>query len=172
MPYKESDVPRRRKVIPLCYKAFQHHKLEPDSRLHVLAVINSKMTLQSKTSLEKPTVLIIPGSFSPSSLYSTMISQLSSHGYPALATSLPSVGRRLEAGPASLAEDAAHIRSVTAQLADEGKDIILAMHSYGGIPGTESAHGLAKADRQASGISGGITCLVYFTSFLVKKGSR
>ena len=141
-----------------------------DFKYQQLSNPSFEMTLQSKMSLEKPTVVITPGSFSPSSLYSTMISQLSSHGYLALAISLPSVGRRLEAAPASLAKDAAHIRSVTAQLADEGKDIILAMHSYGGILGTESAHGLAKADRQANGISSGITRLVYFKSFLVEEG--
>jgi hypothetical protein len=37
---------------------------------------------------------------------------------------------------------------VTVKLAGEGKDIVVAMHSYGGIPGTESAKCLAKADRQ------------------------
>jgi pimeloyl-ACP methyl ester carboxylesterase len=128
------------------------------------------MAEQSNTRPVKPTVVIVPGSFSPSSLYSTIISQLSSHGYPALAVSLPSVGRHHGAAPATLAEDAAHIHSVTARLADDGKDIVLAMHSYGGIPGTESARGLAKADRQAKGEKGGITRLVYLTSYLVEEG--
>lgn len=120
--------------------------------------------------LEKPTVVLVPGSFSPAYLYDTIISQLSSHGFPALAISLPSVSRRSDAAPATLAEDAAHIHSVAAKLADKGKDIILVVHSYGGIPGTESARDLSKPDRQAKGLKGGIIRLVYYAAFLPEEG--
>jgi pimeloyl-ACP methyl ester carboxylesterase len=119
---------------------------------------------------EKPTVVVVPGSFSPAYFYDTTISQLSTHGYSALTVSLPSVSRHPNAAPATLAEDAAHIHSVTAKLADEGKDIILAVHSYGGIPGTESARDLAKADRQTKGLTGGIVRLVYYAAFLPEEG--
>jgi hypothetical protein len=57
---------------------------------------------------------------------------------------------------------------MTAKIADEGKDIVLVMHSYGGIPATESAHGLAKKDREAAGKKGGIVALLYVAALLVQ----
>jgi pimeloyl-ACP methyl ester carboxylesterase len=119
---------------------------------------------------ENLTIVIVPGSFSPPSMYSSIVSQFSSHGYEDFSVALPSVGRKQDASPATMHDDAAHIRSVATKFADEGKDVVIAMHSYGGIPGAESALGLVKEDRQAAGRKGGIIRLVYFAAFLVPEG--
>lgn len=44
------------------------------------------------------------------------------------------------------------------------------MHSYGGIPATESANGLAKKDREAAGKNGGMVALLYVAALLVQPG--
>jgi hypothetical protein len=123
---------------------------------------------------QKPTVVLVPGSFSPSSMYSALASQLTHHGYPTTLIDLPSVHSVSSSStfstPATMAIDASHIRSITSALADEGKDIILAMHSYGGIPGTESAQGVGKEERKKQGKKGGVVRLVYYTSFMVAVG--
>lgn len=67
-------------------------------------------------------------------------------------------------------DDATAIQKVTSKLADEGQQIILVMHSYGGIPGTESAKGLSWERRQANGEQGGIIALVYVSAYLIKEG--
>jgi pimeloyl-ACP methyl ester carboxylesterase len=69
-----------------------------------------------------------------------------------------------------MGDDAAAIRRVTSKLAFEGRQIVLVMHSYGGIRGTESAKGLARKIRQAEGKPGGIIALVYLCAYLVKEG--
>ena len=69
-----------------------------------------------------------------------------------------------------MTDDATAIQAVTTKLADEGKDIVLVTHSYGGIPGTESAYGLAQKEREASGKKGGIVALLYVAALLVKPG--
>ncbi|OCL12607.1 alpha/beta-hydrolase [Glonium stellatum] len=121
-------------------------------------------------STRKPTVLIVPGSFSHASFYTPIVDQLSAQGYEALAIDLPTVGRR-EDGPApTMADDAAHVHSVAVKFVDEGKDVVLLTHSYGGIVGTESANGLAKADREAAGKKGGISRLIYLTSIVPPVG--
>jgi pimeloyl-ACP methyl ester carboxylesterase len=127
--------------------------------------------MADQTTPAKSTVVVVPGSFSPSILYSDIIDQLSAHGYEAVAVNLPSVGRRNKAPPATMTDDANHIRSVTIELADQGKEIVLVMHSYGGIAGTESAKGLARSDREAEGKIGGIISLVYLTAIIPRIGS-
>jgi hypothetical protein len=46
------------------------------------------------------------------------------------------------------------------------------MHSYGGIPGTESAQEVGKEERkkEMKGKEGGVVRLVYYTSFMVAVG--
>lgn len=45
--------------------------------------------------------------------------------------------------------------------------MILVLHSYGGISGTESAKGLLKKDREAELKKGGINSIVYVAAFLL-----
>lgn len=45
------------------------------------------------------------------------------------------------------------------------------MHSYGGIPGTESVKGLARKDLAAQGRKGGVISLIYQSAFLVPAGA-
>lgn len=45
------------------------------------------------------------------------------------------------------------------------------MHSYGGIPGTESVKGLARKDIATQGRKGGIFSLIYESAFLVPAGA-
>jgi hypothetical protein len=52
-------------------------------------------------------------------------------------------------------DDATFIAKETEKLADHGKDMILVVHSYGGVPITESAKGLGKQERQEARKKGG-----------------
>ena len=69
-----------------------------------------------------------------------------------------------------MTDDAQVIQAVTSIVADEGKDIVLIMRSYGGVPGTESAHGITKKEREAPGKTGGVVALLCVTAFLVDPG--
>ncbi|KAG5762081.1 hypothetical protein H9Q69_009571 [Fusarium xylarioides] len=111
-----------------------------------------------------PHVVIVPASFAPPSLYSKLVQSLSQYALETTVIGLPSVGFRDTLPAASMEEDAEHIKTVTTKLADEGHDIILAMHSYGGICGTESTAGLPRTERQVAGKPGGIVHLIYISS--------
>ncbi|KAF4304466.1 hypothetical protein GTA08_BOTSDO07511 [Botryosphaeria dothidea] len=67
-------------------------------------------------------------------------------------------------------DDAQHIRKANEALLKQGKDVVLVMHSYGGIPGTESVEGLLKTEREAAGKAGGIIRLVYLTALAPEVG--
>jgi pimeloyl-ACP methyl ester carboxylesterase len=117
------------------------------------------------SSTQKPTIAIVPGSLSTPPFYDTFVSQLSAHNYNVQVVSLPSVGGKTAT---TMTDDANAIQAVTNKIADEGKDVVLLMHSYGGIPGTESAHGLAKKDREVAGKKGGVVVLLYVAALLVQ----
>lgn len=74
----------------------------------------------------------------------------------------------------SLADTAARkstkIAKEVEKLADEGKNIVLVPHSYGGVPTTESTKGLSRAERQAQGKPGGIVRLAYMTCLVPAMG--
>jgi len=116
---------------------------------------------------EKPTLVFIPGAWHTPEYFEGVISQLKAHGYPVRALRMPSVGGD---DTSTMADDAAYIQKTTSALAAEGKEIILVMHSYGGIPGTQSAKGLLQKERAAEGQRGGIIGLVYLAAFLLPAG--
>jgi len=123
------------------------------------------------TSHVKPTIVIVPGSFSPPSLYRSIVDDLESAGYEATTIYLPTVGDANKTVGVTLADDATAIKSVLTRLIDEeGKDVILVTHSYGGIAGAEGAKGFAQAVRQADQKKGGIIHMVYATALIAREG--
>jgi pimeloyl-ACP methyl ester carboxylesterase len=118
----------------------------------------------------KPVVVIVPASFSPPSLYQQVVDDLDGHGYTATTITLLSVTNDRPIPPATLIDDADHIKSVTSKLVDEGKDIIMVMHSYGGVCGTEAVHDIIKSKRVQDGKDGGVIELLYISSPVPRVG--
>ena len=114
------------------------------------------------------TIVCIPGAWNTAQSYEKVIPLLEKHGYKCRALTLPSAGG---SGPLTHVDDAEHIQRELTELVDQGEDVIIAMHSYGGIPGTESAKGFSKAEREKEGKKGGVVGLVYLTAFLVPVGA-
>lgn len=117
----------------------------------------------------KPIFVIVPGGWHPSSCYEVLAAHLKSANFTTLIASLPSLN---SAQPltATCTKDAEAIRQVLLPLIDEGKEVVLVNHSYGGIPGSGAAHGLSKVSRSKAGKDGGIIGIVYITSFVVPEG--
>ena len=118
----------------------------------------------------KPTVLIIPGSFSPATLYHGIVEDLTRSGFEATVYDLPSASRLPPQAAATLAEDAAYFHDITKKLADESKEVVLVAHSYGGIVASECVEGLSEAERQAAGKPGAVVRIIYLTSVIAPLG--
>ncbi|KAJ7673800.1 Alpha/beta hydrolase fold-1 [Mycena polygramma] len=120
------------------------------------------------TTMSQPTIVIIPGSFCVVSFYDAVIAGLRAAGYPVHGVELETVGRRDKAP--TMYDDATAVASVVSRLADEGKDVVLVPHSYGGLVACEASKGLAKSVREREGKSGGIVRIVFTTAVVGAEG--
>lgn len=68
--------------------------------------------------------------------------------------------------PPKMEGDGASIKAVISGLVNNGEEVIIVMHSYGGCPGTEATEVLAKADHQKPGKEGGVVALVYVAGWI------
>ena len=115
----------------------------------------------------KPTVVIVPGGWHSSVAYEGLASCFQKAGYPTAIAKLPSLNPQ-DPSVCDCRSDAASVRQqLLPLLEDDGKDIIILCHSYGGIPAGGAAYGLSKSARMNQGKSGGVLGLIYVTAFVV-----
>ncbi|KAI0158458.1 Alpha/beta hydrolase fold-1 [Pestalotiopsis sp. NC0098] len=118
--------------------------------------------------MANPTIVLIPGAWHQPSCYDIVRDDLVSRGYDVEYVSYPTVGA--EPPNKGLADDAAATRAVLERLADEGKQIVLGVHSYGGLVGANAVEGLGYKQRAKEGKKGGVTMFVYISAFVNPKG--
>lgn len=117
---------------------------------------------------EKPYIALVPGAWHSPIHYQELLDLFESAGYPTKSVQLPSVGSP-DPKKESVTGDAAAIREkLLLPLIEDGKDVVLLMHSYGGCPGAAAATGLSKTEREENG--GGIIGLVFIAAFLAQEG--
>ena len=123
---------------------------------------------------EMPTIVLIQGSFQISKVYCKLKRGLVAHGYRTIHPELPSCSNTdSEDFPlVSLIDDALAIRTVlTGQVEYEEKLVVVVMHSYGGLVGSEATtEELSYAKRRAQGLPGGVIHLFLYSAFLLNEG--
>ncbi|PYH92589.1 alpha/beta-hydrolase [Aspergillus ellipticus CBS 707.79] len=121
-------------------------------------------------SQSKPSIILVPGAFAPPELYEGITTRVASQGYEIHAVRLPSVAP--SSGPlpqpGTMYDDAAAIAREIAKLVDQGKEVIVVAHSYGGVPASQSIQGLVKKER--SDKPGGVVRLAYLTAIVPPEG--
>jgi hypothetical protein len=122
--------------------------------------------------MSKPTIVIVPGSFTSGSAYETLTSILTKqYNYEVIVGTLQSTSRAPPEKPATMQEDAAYFRGIIEALSNQGKDVVVVGHSYGGIVATESVKKVTKLERQAQGKSaGGVVRVIYLASLIAQIG--
>ena len=117
---------------------------------------------------EKPTVLLVHGAWHNTSCWDATRAELKKLSYPTEVVPLKSSGNAVT----THLEDTAIIREALESLiVSKGKAVILVMHSYGGVAGTNAVHGLEAAARHERGEKGGIIHCLFVAAFLVPKGN-
>jgi alpha-beta hydrolase superfamily lysophospholipase len=126
--------------------------------------------IATTSEVEKPAIVIVPGSCAPPAFYASVADRLREEGYETIVGALPTASREPPAPAATFEDDVAAFHAIVEELADQNKDVVIVTHSYGGVVGTECVNGLAKTDRGAAGKKGGVVQLVYFSSVVPVEG--
>lgn len=124
---------------------------------------------EGEHSPSRPIFVIVPGASQTPSHYAHLMHLIHSHGYGTLTALLPSGGATR---PVSAQEDAEFIRScmLLPVLDTEGRDVILVMHSYAGLPGSAAARGIGKVDRIAQGKTTCVLGQIFISTILPRGG--
>lgn len=118
----------------------------------------------------KPTIVLIPGAWHTPDYFDALRAHLEEHAYPTMSCTLPSINCTDPANH-SAQTDADFIRNqILIPLLAASKRVVLAMHSYGGRPGSAAAFGLSEGERQAKGLKGGLIGLVFIAAFVLPSG--
>ena len=103
-------------------------------------ILSSAMAQISYSSEEKPTIVVVQGSFQTALVYEALEKGLQSQGYPTIHPTLPSCSNiDSPTFPSiTLLDDAVTIRREVGRVVEETKTVVLVMHSYGGLVGSEA----------------------------------
>ncbi|KAI6806154.1 hypothetical protein KC332_g13244 [Hortaea werneckii] len=112
--------------------------------------------------MDKPVIVIVPGAWHQAIHYQLLADQLQQAGYDVHALTLPCTGDSPKQDVWK--DDIAHIRATVEQASNSGRDVVVVMHSRGGLPGGDAVEGMSKADRGQQGKAGGVVHLVYISS--------
>lgn len=121
----------------------------------------------------KPTVVFIHGSWHSPKHFEPVRAIFEANGYSTECPLQPSFNANPGPPVVSLQEDVEVIQALLTRLVDnEGKHVIIAMHSYGGVLGSQSVlESWSKQARETKGLPGGVLHLLYMCAFILPLGS-
>ncbi|KAF2492667.1 alpha/beta-hydrolase [Lophium mytilinum] len=120
----------------------------------------------------KPTVAICPGGWPSVEFFDPVMQAFKAKGFPTVWDISPGYPEHDPAVMPPMNLDAKYLREkVLIPLVEEGKDVVLFMHSYGGIYGPSAVEGLSKKQRAENGLKGGVIALLWVASFVARKGT-
>lgn len=110
--------------------------------------------------MAQPTVVLVHCAFHSVEHFGPLQTHLESHGYNCVAVSLPST-QSTDLAPARLEDDTAAVRIAVTAALDEGNDVVVVAHSYGGCPTNNALQGLDTASRSAAGASTSVSAIAF-----------
>ncbi|KAI7531587.1 hypothetical protein KC331_g14027 [Hortaea werneckii] len=114
----------------------------------------------------RPTIILVHGAYHSSSHFDKLASCLQRAGYEVEAVDLPSVGIEQDPGDA-LRRDTTAVLHAIEKLTNERKNVVVFMHSYGGVCGSEAAASFLTQNHQtppSNPTHGTITRLIYLNA--------
>ncbi|KAI4600106.1 hypothetical protein KJ359_001208 [Pestalotiopsis sp. 9143b] len=119
---------------------------------------------------ETPAIVLVQGSFQLPDVYHKLADALRATGYEVHQPTLPSLTEP-DLASKTLGDDASAVTSKVKALVDVGKTVVVVMHSYGGLVGSEAVlRDLSFDQRKSDGLPGGVVHLFYFAAFILSQG--
>jgi hypothetical protein len=121
----------------------------------------------------KPTVLFVHGSWHSPKHFEPVRAIFDANGFPTECPLQPTFNSKPAPPVISLADDVAVVQALLTRLVEEeNKEVIVAMHSYGGVVGSQSVlESYGKQARAAEGRAGGVIHLLYMCAFILPVGA-
>ena len=123
---------------------------------------------------EKPTILIIQDRFQTPAIYRDLEDRLVSLGYPTVHPLLPTCGDAEDPNFPflNLLDDATAVQSELMRLVkDEQKTVMVVMHSYGGLVGSDAIlEAMRYNTRREHGLQGGVIHVFFVSALLLMPG--
>ncbi|KAJ5769124.1 hypothetical protein N7520_003683 [Penicillium odoratum] len=118
--------------------------------------------------MSNPTFVFSLGAWIIPAVYDATRSHLDALGFTSVCPAHPSIGA--EPPTKTLSDDVASFREVLVKLADEGQELVVVGHSYGGVVASCAVEGLNKDARIKEGKTGGVIKVIYLAAFAIDKG--
>lgn len=122
----------------------------------------------------KPAIILVQGSFQLPEAYHKLASALRSRGFLVVQPLLPSLSdhESPDFAKRDLSDDSRVVGDEAKRLVvDEGMNVMVVMHSYGGLVGSNAIPGhLSFQSRHQNGLTGGVVRLFYFAAFILDEG--
>lgn len=108
----------------------------------------------------KPTVVFVPGFWEGPRVFDGVRSKLEAHGYPTDAVTSACTGKTSSSG-LTLDDDIAAVRTLVEPIVEAGQEVLMVLHSAGGITGSAALKGLCAPQRKEEGKMGGVAHIVF-----------
>ncbi|KIW98634.1 uncharacterized protein Z519_00295 [Cladophialophora bantiana CBS 173.52] len=117
----------------------------------------------------KPVIVFVPGAWHVPETFHLVVDELEAAGYETKGVKLASVG-----SPEPLRDFQPDVEAIQQAMRpfieEQEKDVLLVVHSYGGIVGNEAVKGLDKASRERQGKKGGVSHIYFCCAFALPEG--
>ena len=124
----------------------------------------------SPTIHRKPTIVFVPGAFHTEAHFAPISDLLRKSDSPVITIDLPTTA---QAKTATYRDDVYAIRSVLeTEVLEKGNKVLLAAHSYGGVPACQTVSGLERKKREGEGKPGGVVHVLFITALLVEQNRK
>ncbi|EEU39014.1 uncharacterized protein NECHADRAFT_43023 [Fusarium vanettenii 77-13-4] len=114
---------------------------------------------------DKPVFLVVTGAWHPPVCYDSLKNELNRLDYECTIPQMPSMGH--ETHGVTWEADKAKVLETAEPYFEEGRELVLVGHSYGGIPATVATEGQGVHERAERGLKGGFRCIVFLAAFAV-----
>ncbi|OJJ79846.1 alpha/beta hydrolase [Aspergillus glaucus CBS 516.65] len=118
--------------------------------------------------MSKPTLIFAPGAWYPPTAFDPLIAKLPDYtchtiAFPAIQQATTVTDLRL---------DISAVRTLVEREADAGRDVVIVLHSWAGLPVNSALDGLSKDAREKEGKEGGVVRLVFIAAFIPEIGEN
>ncbi|OGM40179.1 hypothetical protein ABOM_010985 [Aspergillus bombycis] len=115
-----------------------------------------------------PAIVLLHGAFHTPVHYAEFTAALRSKGHKVHVPRLPSMNGARPPN-ADLYSDTEFVRSYVESLVEAGREVVVFMHSYGGLVGTNALVGLGAETRTQQGRPGGVVLFIFLSAFAVRE---